>query len=55
MENPQGNETVASIAREFLFTNPGRFADSYRIEFQGESPAETLQRGRRRIVGKFSG
>jgi AraC-like DNA-binding protein len=49
MENPQPHDTVVSIAHEFGFTNAGRFARYYQQEFRGESPAETLQRGRRRL------
>jgi AraC-like DNA-binding protein len=48
LQNPEPGDTVASIAREFLFTNAGRFAEYYQKEFQGETPAETLHWGRRK-------
>jgi transcriptional regulator GlxA family with amidase domain len=53
MENPQPEDTVVSVAQAFGFTNPGRFAEYYRERFHGETPVETLQRGRRRIGAKL--
>lgn len=47
--NPEPGDTVNAVARKYGFTNPGRFSYHYRREFLGESPAETLQRGRRRL------
>ena len=32
--------TVAAVAAQFGFSNPGRFATQYRVRF-GESPART--------------
>jgi AraC-like DNA-binding protein len=49
LEKPLPHDTVASVAHEYGFTNVGRFARHYRQEFRGESPIETLQRGRRRL------
>jgi transcriptional regulator GlxA family with amidase domain len=37
---------VADVAREYCFSNAGRFARAYRKEF-GEMPSTTLMRGRR--------
>jgi AraC-like DNA-binding protein len=48
MQYPEPNDTVAAIAARYHFLNPGRFADYYRRQFHGESPAITLQRGRKR-------
>lgn len=50
LEHPLPSDSVASVAHEFLFTNVGRFARHYREEFHGESPAETLRLGRRKLV-----
>jgi AraC-like DNA-binding protein len=49
-ENPVPEDTVASVAREYGFSNTSRFARQYQHEFRGESPFETLQRGRRRLI-----
>jgi AraC-like DNA-binding protein len=48
LENPKPTDTVTSVAREFLFTNTGRFAEYYQQQFHGETPAQTLRRGRRK-------
>lgn len=45
----QGVGTVADVASYWGFTNPGRFARSYRDRF-GEFPAATLDAGRSRRV-----
>jgi AraC-like DNA-binding protein len=41
-------ETVASIARRWGYTNPGRFAAAHAARY-GETPASTLRRSRRTI------
>lgn len=47
-------DTVISVAHEYGFTHPGRFSYHYRREFRGESPVETLQRGRRRSMAALA-
>ena len=49
LENPTPQDTLRSIAREFLFTNDHRFTTWYREQFGGESPSDTLLRGRRKM------
>jgi transcriptional regulator GlxA family with amidase domain len=49
LEKPEPRDTVASVAREYGFTNPSRFSYHYRREFHDESPGETLLRGRKRL------
>ncbi len=44
-----GEDTVMAIAYRWGFGHPGRFATMYR-ETYGESPSETLHRGRGRIL-----
>ena len=41
-------ETVASIARRWGYTNPGRFAAAHAARY-GETPADTLRRSGRAI------
>ena len=50
LQNPRPEDTaVAPIAHEFHFGHPGRFSHQYKEEYYGETPAETLQQGRRRL------
>ena len=43
LNQPRNRETIAVVAREFGFTNPGRFSAYYRSQF-GEYPLETRTR-----------
>ena len=52
LENPLPHDTVASIARQYHFTNAGRFAQFHRREFRNESPLETLRLGRKKLSVK---
>ena len=53
LENPEADTTVTSVMWRFGFSNPGRFADAYRAIFHGESPGETLARGKKKIQIAF--
>jgi AraC-like DNA-binding protein len=45
--------TVAAIAKRWGFTNPGRFAAAHAARY-GETPAETLRRRKRAVLGPRS-
>jgi AraC-like DNA-binding protein len=48
LESDPSVDTVASIARHWGYTNPGRFAAAHAARY-GETPAATLRRSRRAI------
>lgn len=59
LESDPSVETVASIARRWGYTNPGRFAAAHTARY-GESPAATLRRagaavGARQLHGRMPG
>ena len=47
LARPEAMETVTTVAMKWGFSHFGRFSGYYRQAF-GESPSETLRRGRRR-------
>jgi AraC-like DNA-binding protein len=53
LSNPRAGEGVTAIATSLGFTHLGRFSVAYRKAF-GESPTQTVARGRRRAAGAAS-